>query len=94
LENLGIDVKIMLKWMLEEQDSLMWTEFKSFRIQTSGGPLRRGNKPPGCITDGLLFVQLNDCQLLKKNPGPWNCILVYLIQITVCIITLIRGRKA
>lgn len=37
-KNLGIDVKIMLKCIIQEHDLFVWTEFKSFMVRTNGGP--------------------------------------------------------
>jgi len=36
-EELGVDVKIILKWVFIEQRRRAWTEFPCLRIWTSGG---------------------------------------------------------
>jgi hypothetical protein len=38
-ENLGVDVKIILKWSLDKKGGKVWTGFIWFRIGTSGGLL-------------------------------------------------------
>jgi hypothetical protein len=39
LEDLDIDDRTMLKWILEKQDGGMWTEFIWLWIEMSGGLL-------------------------------------------------------
>jgi hypothetical protein len=38
-EELGIDGKIILEWILEEESEKVWTGFSWLRIETSGGLL-------------------------------------------------------
>jgi hypothetical protein len=37
LENLGVDRRIILKWLYTKYDGRAWIELVSFRIGTSGG---------------------------------------------------------
>jgi hypothetical protein len=36
-EDLDVDERIIIKWILERQDGLVWTELIWLRIRTSGG---------------------------------------------------------
>jgi hypothetical protein len=38
-EDLGLGVRIILKWMLERHDEVLWTRLIWLRIGTSGGLL-------------------------------------------------------
>jgi hypothetical protein len=40
LRGLGIDGRIMLKWMLKKQGVKVWTAFNRFKIGSTGGLLR------------------------------------------------------
>jgi hypothetical protein len=39
---------------------------------SGSGFCEHGNEPSGSIKGGEFLDQLNDCQLLKKDSGPWN----------------------
>jgi hypothetical protein len=39
LEDVGVDCKIILEWILGKYDGRLWTGFICLRIGTSGGPL-------------------------------------------------------
>jgi hypothetical protein len=43
---------IILKWILEREDRVVWTGLVWLRIGTSGGSCECGNKPSGSTKDG------------------------------------------
>jgi hypothetical protein len=49
LENVGVDVRIILKLILIKLGGRMWTGFISLRIGTSGGSFERDNAPSSLI---------------------------------------------
>jgi hypothetical protein len=48
VEDLGVDGKILLEWILEKYGEKVWTGFMWLRIGTSGG-LLHGNEPSDSI---------------------------------------------
>jgi hypothetical protein len=51
-EDLGIDGKIILEWILRKLEGKVWTVCIWLRIGTSGGLCKHGNEPSGSIKDG------------------------------------------
>jgi len=47
LEDLGLDERIVLKWILKIQNGRIWTGFISLRIGTIGGRYECGNEEWG-----------------------------------------------
>jgi hypothetical protein len=54
-EDLGVDEKIILEWILGKYDGKVWTGFLWLRIGTSGGSCEHGNETSGSIKDGEFF---------------------------------------
>jgi hypothetical protein len=49
LEDLHVGGRIILEWILERWDEVVWAGFIWLRIGTSGGPCEHGNEPSGSI---------------------------------------------
>jgi hypothetical protein len=49
LEDLDVGGRIILKWILERQDGMVWTGMTWPRIGASGGFCEDGNEPSGSI---------------------------------------------
>jgi hypothetical protein len=41
----GVNVRIILKWILNKEDVMIWNGFNWFRIGTSGGCCKHDNEP-------------------------------------------------
>jgi hypothetical protein len=50
LEDLGVDGRIILKWIFKKWDGKVWTEFIWFRI--GGGTIECGSEPSDSIKCG------------------------------------------
>jgi hypothetical protein len=55
----------------------MMTGFNWHKIISSGGSCEHGDEHSGSINILVCLNQLNDYQLLKKDPAPWS----YLIKV-------------
>jgi len=51
-DDLGVDGRIILEWILGKYNEKFWTGCVWLRIATSGGSCGHGYEPPGSIRDG------------------------------------------
>jgi hypothetical protein len=51
-EDLGVDGRITLEWLLEKWGGKLWTDFICLGIGTSGGVCEHGNEPSGYTKGG------------------------------------------
>jgi hypothetical protein len=67
LEDLGVDVKIILKCILKEQDVWVWTGFSWFKIRSVTGSCEHFNEPLTSIKGRVFLLdQMNNYHLLKN----------------------------
>jgi hypothetical protein len=70
-EDLNVDGKIILNWMLEK-DWGMWTGFIWPRIDTNVGSFEHGNESSGYIKYWEYLTPLRNYSILKKGSLPWS----------------------
>jgi hypothetical protein len=68
LEGQEVGGWIILKWILEEYDGMVWTELIWLKIGT--GSCEHDNEPSGSINYWDILEWLHNWQLLKKGSAP------------------------
>jgi hypothetical protein len=71
LEELGVDGKIIFKYILRKWSGIVCTGFMCFSIGTNCRPLSTCHKPSGSIKGGDFIDYISNCQLSKDFP-PWS----------------------
>jgi len=61
LEDLGVDGRIILRWIFRKRGVRAWTGFNWLRIWTGGGSCECGNERTGSIKCGEFLDKLNTC---------------------------------
>jgi hypothetical protein len=61
LQDLGMNGRIALTWILREEDERLWTEFIWLMIVKVVGCCEHGNEPLGSVRCAELFGLLGSC---------------------------------
>jgi hypothetical protein len=72
LGDLGIDGRIILRWIFRKCEGGEWTGLIWLRIGTGEGACDCGNEPSGAIKCGEFLDWLGSCKLLKKDCAVWS----------------------
>jgi hypothetical protein len=71
-DDLGIDMRIILKWILSRYGRMAWTGLNWLGYRPVAGSCEEGNESSASITEGKFLEKLSDYLLLKKNTALWS----------------------
>jgi hypothetical protein len=65
MQDLGVEVKVILKWTFRNFGGKMWPGFIGLRVGFRKSCCEHGNEHFGCIKDREFPDELRHCQFLK-----------------------------
>jgi hypothetical protein len=68
---------IILKWIVEKCDGVVWTRLLWLRTGTREGFYEHGNKPSCSMKYWRIPEKLNDWRLLQKDSDPWSNVVLW-----------------
>jgi hypothetical protein len=74
--DIGIDGRLILKWILRELDGRVWTGFIWLRMGLVMCSCEHSNEPSVTVKGMVYFYYLSDYQLHKKDSAPWCLIFI------------------
>jgi hypothetical protein len=72
LRNVDVDVRIILKWILEKFSVEVWNGFIWLMLGSRDVLCEYDNGHSGSLKSGKFLDQETDCQLLKKDYAVWS----------------------
>jgi hypothetical protein len=72
LEDLGVDGRIILRWIVRKWGEKVWTECIWLRWGPVAGCCEHGNELSGSIKGGKFLDQLSNCYLQEKDSALWS----------------------